>query len=91
MSAARMPSNNSQSPDADAPFNNLKADVILRSADNVDFRVFKSILSLSSPIFDDMFALPQVSGADNRNEMEDSLSVVQLAEDKKTHQEKPEM
>ena len=31
-----------------------------------------------------MFALPQASEADNRNEMKDSLPVIQLAEDKKT-------
>jgi hypothetical protein len=87
MSTARMPSNENQSPaitDADAPLNHSKADVILRSTDNVDFRVFKSILSLASPIFDDMFALPQAPGGDNSNEMKDGLPVVQLTEDKKT-------
>ena len=62
----------------------MKADVILRSADNVDFRVFKLILSLSSPIFEDMFALPQASEGDNRNEIKDGLPVVQLTEDTKT-------
>jgi len=87
MSTARTPSNNRQSlviTDADAPFNNSKADVILRSANNVDFRVLKSILSLSSPIFEDTFALPQALAGDNSNEMKDGLPVVQLTEDKKT-------
>jgi len=39
-----------QSPDADA---------ILRSSDGKDLRVHKVILSLSSPVFRDMFSLPQ--------------------------------
>lgn len=44
---------------AKEPFDNLDADVILRSSDNVDFRVFKAILSLTSPVFKAMFTLPQ--------------------------------
>lgn len=35
------------------------ADVILRSLDGKDFRVHKVILSLASPVFQDMFSLPQ--------------------------------
>jgi len=75
--------NNIQSPitDARAPFNNAKADVILRSADNDDFRVFKVLLSLASPFFDDMFGLPQ---GDIDNEMKDGLPVVWMTEEKKT-------
>lgn len=34
------------------------ADVILRSSDNVDFKVIKGILSAASPIFKTMFRLP---------------------------------
>ncbi|KAG2352484.1 hypothetical protein BDR07DRAFT_1498182 [Suillus spraguei] len=44
---------------ASAPFNNPNHDIILRSADGVDFYHFKLILSLVSPIFGDMFTLPQ--------------------------------
>ncbi|KAJ8515392.1 hypothetical protein ONZ45_g7183 [Pleurotus djamor] len=40
------------------PFNNPKADLILRSSDNVEFRVFKTILLLSSPVFETMLDLP---------------------------------
>ncbi|KAF9240599.1 hypothetical protein BU15DRAFT_73830 [Melanogaster broomeanus] len=47
------------SPTPPEPFDNIDADVILRSSDNVDFRVFKIILSLTSPVFKDMFTLPQ--------------------------------
>lgn len=35
------------------------ADVVIRAAGSIDFRVHKAILSLVSPIFKDMFNLPQ--------------------------------
>ncbi|KAG2042720.1 hypothetical protein BDR03DRAFT_944083 [Suillus americanus] len=44
---------------AQAPFDDHNCDIILRSANGVDFHVFKLILSLVSPVFKDMFALPQ--------------------------------
>ncbi|KAI6112994.1 hypothetical protein F5141DRAFT_751761 [Pisolithus sp. B1] len=40
---------------AKAPFDRVDADIILLSSDNVEFWVFKIILSLSSPVFEDMF------------------------------------
>ncbi|KAJ7502629.1 hypothetical protein B0H11DRAFT_1989394 [Mycena galericulata] len=59
------------------PFDNEDADVILRSSDEVDFRVFKLILSLSSSFFKDTFSLPQApdlsKGAD--------IQVVEILED----------
>ncbi|KAL4062393.1 hypothetical protein V8B97DRAFT_2012745 [Scleroderma yunnanense] len=39
------------------PFDDVNADLVLRSSDRVDFRVFKCILSLTSPIFKDMFTI----------------------------------
>lgn len=45
--------------DAVTPFNRTNADVILRTSDNVDFRFYKLLLSLASPFFANMFALPQ--------------------------------
>jgi len=66
--------------DASAPFDNPDADVILRSADNVDFRAFKSFLSYASPFFKGMFALPQVLEGDNSNEIRDGLPVVRVME-----------
>ncbi|KAG1737171.1 hypothetical protein EDB19DRAFT_1637250 [Suillus lakei] len=44
---------------ARAPFDNRDCDIILRSTNGVDFHVFKLILSLMSPVFKDMFTLPQ--------------------------------
>jgi len=44
---------------AQAPFDNPDSDIILRSSDGVNFHVFKLILSLASPVFKDMFTLPQ--------------------------------
>lgn len=43
---------------ANPPFDNHDADIILRSSDLVDFRVYKVILSLVSPFFRSMFTLP---------------------------------
>ena len=40
-------------------FNAEDADLILRSADSTEFRVHRCILSIASPVFRDMFALPQ--------------------------------
>lgn len=40
---------------AKAPFDRVDADVILLSSDNVEFWVFKVILSLASPVFEGMF------------------------------------
>ena len=40
---------------ADAPFNKPTANIILKSSDDVHFRVRKGILAEASPVFDDMF------------------------------------
>ncbi|KAF8555570.1 hypothetical protein OG21DRAFT_1367554, partial [Imleria badia] len=44
---------------AQSPFDDLNADIILRTSDHVDLRVFRLILILSSPFFQSMFTLPQ--------------------------------
>ncbi|KAF8967751.1 hypothetical protein BDZ97DRAFT_1755837 [Flammula alnicola] len=43
---------------AEAPFNDPKADFILRSSDGISFYVYRLLLSLVSPIFEGMFTLP---------------------------------
>ena len=72
-------------PYAASPFDHPQADVILRSSDNIDFRVFKLFLSLASPVFETMFGLPQPSeGADPDEETKDGLPVVSVSEGSKT-------
>ena len=63
--------------DAQAPFNKPSADLVLRSSDNVIFRVRKAILAEASPVFEDMFTLP-VRQDPSPN---DPTLVVHMAED----------
>ncbi|KAH9049780.1 hypothetical protein EDB83DRAFT_1386921, partial [Lactarius deliciosus] len=53
------------------------ANVIIRSSDQVNFRVHKSLLAMSSSLFDDLFSLPQPPDG----EIVDGLPVVQFSED----------
>ncbi|KAI0253664.1 hypothetical protein BJV78DRAFT_1191180 [Lactifluus subvellereus] len=53
------------------------ADLILRSADLVHFRVHKSLLIMASPFFKDLLSLPQPPDS----EVADGLPIVQLSED----------
>jgi hypothetical protein len=52
------------------------ASIIVRSSDQVDFRVHKSVLAMSSPFFEDLLSLPQPPD----DELVDGLPVVQLSE-----------
>ncbi|KAM5530954.1 hypothetical protein V8D89_015399 [Ganoderma adspersum] len=61
------------------PFNQPSADVTLRTADRVDFYVHSPILSQASPVFADMFSLPQPSSV-SRDAMADR-PVVHVTED----------
>lgn len=67
-----------------APFNSdPAADVVLRSSDNFEFRVRKAILSLASPVFNDMFGTPRRRSTveiDSNTPHEASLPCVQLSE-----------
>ncbi|KIM90330.1 hypothetical protein PILCRDRAFT_812066 [Piloderma croceum F 1598] len=67
--------------DAKTPFDNPDAELIIRSSDNVDFRVFKSFLSVVSSVFKDMFALPQGPAGITDQEMRDGLPVIQITEE----------
>ncbi|KAH9066069.1 hypothetical protein EDB83DRAFT_2291529 [Lactarius deliciosus] len=53
------------------------ANIIIRSSDKVNFRVHKSLLSMSSPFFSDLLSLPQPPD----DELVDGLPVIQLSED----------
>ncbi|KAJ6608453.1 hypothetical protein B0H10DRAFT_2226860 [Mycena sp. CBHHK59/15] len=65
------------------PFDSPDADAILRSSDHVDFRVHKVVLSLASPFFRNMYALP--TPADIRLSIDDSTGgdpdIPRVAED----------
>ncbi|KDQ60472.1 hypothetical protein JAAARDRAFT_607543 [Jaapia argillacea MUCL 33604] len=69
---------------AKPPFNHPRADIILRSSDNVDFATFKSILFLSSPVFEDMFSMPQPPRRAGTQVDKDDIPVVDLSEDSRT-------
>ena len=59
---------------------NLHGDVILRSSDYIYFRTFKLLLSLASPVFADMFGIPQPTSESDVNEMKDGVPVVNVEE-----------
>ncbi|KIK76160.1 hypothetical protein PAXRUDRAFT_835437 [Paxillus rubicundulus Ve08.2h10] len=67
-----------------SPFNHAKADAILRSSDNIDFRVFKLFLSLASPFFETLFDIPQPTEESEEQETKDGLPVIPVSEDSKT-------
>ncbi|KAI0335158.1 hypothetical protein GY45DRAFT_1317681 [Cubamyces sp. BRFM 1775] len=58
-----------------SPFDDEDADLVLRSSDNIDFWVYKVTLAKASPVFKDMFALPEAHAG---------RQVVTLAEDADT-------
>ncbi|KAJ8517739.1 hypothetical protein ONZ45_g5092 [Pleurotus djamor] len=67
---------------ASIPFNDSGADVILQTCDNVNFRVFRAILSVASPVFKDMFTLPQPQPDSEASH--DTIPVVIVSEDSLT-------
>ena len=67
-----------------APFDHTQADIILRSSDNIDFRVFKLFLSLASPFFETLFNIPQPADENVDQELKDGLAVIPVTEDSKT-------
>jgi hypothetical protein len=54
-----------------------EASIILRSSDQVNFRIHKPVLAMSSPFFQDLLSLPQPPD----DELVDGLPVVTLSED----------
>ncbi|CDO69583.1 hypothetical protein BN946_scf184759.g23 [Trametes cinnabarina] len=67
------------------PFNKAAADAILRSSDNVDFWVRRSILAEASCIFEDMLSIPQPPPhALDDHDTKDGLPVIRLTEDSHT-------
>jgi hypothetical protein len=67
---------------ADPPFdNNSAADVIIRSSDNVDFYVFKSLLVHSSPIFKHMCVSQREP---EKGELKNGIQVIVTEDDSET-------
>src|SRR6266568_9268296 len=66
--------------EAGAPFNRQDADVVLRSADGVDFHTLKAHLSSASDVFNHMFSLPQPSetATNEEEELADGLPIVPI-------------
>ncbi|KZP15748.1 hypothetical protein FIBSPDRAFT_866963 [Athelia psychrophila] len=60
---------------------NPRADIILRSADDVDFYTCRSLLSYASPVFESMFGLPPPVNAEDGDEIKGGRRVIKLAED----------
>ncbi|KAL4062561.1 hypothetical protein J3A83DRAFT_4381731 [Scleroderma citrinum] len=72
-------------PQPSSPFDHPKADVILRSSDNVDFHIFKLFLSLASPFFEALFDIPQPSEEKLGDmEMKNGLPIIPVSEDSRT-------
>ncbi|KAI6101551.1 hypothetical protein EDD17DRAFT_1140073 [Pisolithus thermaeus] len=66
-------------------FDHEKADVILRSSDNINPRIFKLFLSLASIFFETLFDLPQPSVQISTDvEIKDGLPVITASEDSNT-------
>ncbi|GJE92678.1 hypothetical protein PsYK624_088330 [Phanerochaete sordida] len=62
------------------------ADIIVRSSDGVEFKLYKVILSKSSPFFKDMFSLPQSPSVidDRPSDFLDGVPVVDFVEHNRT-------
>ncbi|KAH9921623.1 uncharacterized protein B0H18DRAFT_542333 [Fomitopsis serialis] len=66
---------------AKAPFDKHSADLVLRSSDNVNFRVHKQVLSLVSDFFDSMLSVPQPTQAESQDlDVYSGLPLVRVTE-----------
>ncbi|KAI1781770.1 hypothetical protein LXA43DRAFT_628188 [Ganoderma leucocontextum] len=71
---------------ASAPFDDpSKADIVLRSSDNVDFYVFGCILAIASPeVFAPMLSLPQPVESPSADGVDKELPIVDVSETSST-------
>ncbi|KAI0717988.1 hypothetical protein C8T65DRAFT_99335 [Cerioporus squamosus] len=81
-SAVTSPPNSDSVRKALPPFENRSADIVLRSADLVDFLVHSHILIVASSFFETMLSLPQTPSQDAHNV--DGRPLVEVAEDSAT-------
>jgi hypothetical protein len=68
---------------AQAPFDDVEADAILRSCDRVDFYVYKAVLAVASAFFKNMFSLPQTA-PESEQTVRQSAPVVDFTEESRT-------
>ncbi|OCH96702.1 hypothetical protein OBBRIDRAFT_718223, partial [Obba rivulosa] len=60
-------------------------DTIVYSSDGIDFQLFKLLLSLASPVFKDMVAIPLAdTSAESPHEIRDGLPIVPISEESRT-------
>ncbi len=71
---------------ASAPFDNLTADLVVRTSDHTQFHVVKAILSVASPVFADMFRVAANLPPETVSPCDyiDGVPVVEVTEDRKT-------
>ncbi|KAH9892643.1 hypothetical protein C8Q73DRAFT_66949 [Cubamyces lactineus] len=74
------PRSNMTSPVVSQLFNRADADIVFRSSDNVEFRLHKLILGMASPIFNDMFSLPQPQCAGEQPQVVDATETASVLE-----------
>ncbi|KAF8216665.1 hypothetical protein K438DRAFT_1658112 [Mycena galopus ATCC 62051] len=70
--------------DAPPPFDDPNADIIIRSSENVDFRMHKLLLALASPFFKEMFEVAQPMTTDEGEKgtlIRDGIPVIFLCDD----------
>ena len=93
--SARSPHGTNQStvnfmPDSDVypPFDipQDELNVVLCSSDEVYFHTLKPLLSMASPVFKDMFTLPQPASSDTSNDIREGRPVVRITESSATLQ-----
>jgi hypothetical protein len=68
---------------APAPFDDPDGDLILRTADGVDFHVHQTVLQLSSSFFATMFSLPQAPSQVDGDKFQPADNVVCVSDDSK--------
>lgn len=71
---------------APAPFDDpLKSDIVIHTSDGINFYLYKLLLSLSSPVFEDMFTLAEPSLSDEQSSRaEAELPYIEISEDSET-------
>ncbi|KAI0779453.1 hypothetical protein C8Q74DRAFT_692431 [Fomes fomentarius] len=65
----------------DDAFNDTDADITLRSADGIEFHLYRVILAKASPVFRDMFSASQLQDARSARRTSQSHAVVTVSED----------